>query len=63
VFSSAFQSILEMKEDTEERQLRKYQQLSALAHDFVHASKTYGKIIIQETFLPLHYKTIRPSTI
>jgi hypothetical protein len=58
-----FQAILDKAENTAEARLCKYRELSALAHDFVHASKTYGKIIVQESFLPRAYKTIKPGTL
>jgi hypothetical protein len=37
--------------------------LMHLSDDFVHAARTFGKIIISEVFLPVGKKTIRPRTI
>lgn len=40
-----------------------YHSLYCLAHDFVYAAKTFGKIIISEVNLPADYKTIKPSSV
>src|SRR3990167_2054175 len=49
-----FQEALDMKEGH-----AKWTKLSKLAHDFVYCSKTYGKIIISEYYLPEDQKTIK----
>lgn len=46
-----FQEALEMKGG--------HEKLAHLARDFVYCSKTYGKIIISEFFLPEAQKTIK----
>jgi hypothetical protein len=38
-------------------------ELMHLSDDFVHAARTFGRIIISEVFLPVKQKTIRPKTI
>tara|TARA_R110002050_G_scaffold63534_1_gene138832 strand:- start:88 stop:1071 length:984 start_codon:yes stop_codon:yes gene_type:complete len=38
-------------------------ELMHLSEDFVHASRTVGKIIISEVYLPLSKKTIKPQTL
>lgn len=53
-WNNEFQSLLD-KEPTRERTIA----LRDLAHDFVHASKKYGKIIIAEKNLPDDMKTIK----
>lgn len=37
-----------------------YTSLISLGEDFVKTAMTYGKIIINEKFLPTKYKTIKP---
>ena len=52
-WNSEFQSLLD-QEPSRERTIA----LRDLAHDFVHAAKKYGKIIISEKNLPDEMKTI-----
>ena len=54
-WNSQFQAALDMKDGKE-----KWEQLAHLARDFVYCSKTYGKIIISEYYLPDEKKTIKP---
>lgn len=54
-WNSEFQMLQETA-DSEE----KFRDLSRLAHDFVYAATTYAKIIISESCLPDHEKTIKP---
>ena len=37
-------------------------ELMHLSEDFIHASRTVGKIIISEVYVPVKKKTIKPST-
>jgi hypothetical protein len=46
---------------THMQRLHKYEQLSALASDFLHVAITFGKIIISEKHLPSEAKTIKPA--
>ena len=41
--------------------VHKYQAMSKLAKDFVHAAKLYAKLIISELYLPEDDKTIKPA--
>lgn len=50
-----FQAALDLPEGSE-----KWNRLSQLARDFVYCSKTYGKIIISEYYLPDKQMTIKP---
>ena len=43
--------------------MRTNTELMHLSDDFVHAARTFGKIIITEAFLPVEKKTIKPRTI
>jgi hypothetical protein len=54
-WNTQFQRIMAMKDHVE-----KYEKLRHLAHDFVYAAQTYGKIIISERYLPDSKKTIKP---
>jgi len=54
-WNEEFQAGLDLPEGTE-----KWETLSRLARDFVYCSKTYGKIIISEYYLPAGEKTIKP---
>lgn len=38
-----------------------YHQLARLANNFLDVAKTYGKIIINESSIPNHLKTIKPT--
>ena len=59
-WNTTFQKILEMKQDTEEEKMKKYQQLTSLSYNFIHTAKSVGKIIIEERSFKDEYKTIRP---
>ncbi len=56
-----FQTLLELPERSWQEKLAKYEQLSALASDFLHVAITFGKIIISEKHLAPDAKTIRPA--
>ncbi|KAH3757849.1 Histidine kinase A [Pelomyxa schiedti] len=47
----------------EETLLASFKELRDLAHDFVYAARSYGKIIISEKFLPFKQKTITPASV
>ena len=53
-WNTEFQNALDMPEGKE-----KWEKLAHLARDFVYCSKTYGKIIISEYYLPEEEKTIK----
>ncbi|ELR11467.1 uncharacterized protein ACA1_122080 [Acanthamoeba castellanii str. Neff] len=54
-WNTDFQHLLDMPPSAE-----KFTKLARLAHDFVFAAETYGKIIISELGLPVEKKTIKP---
>lgn len=56
-WNDQFQKIRKMDEG-----LDKYRKLSNLAHDFVYAAQTYGRIIISERYLSNEQKTIKPKS-
>ena len=53
-WNSEFQEAVDLPEGKE-----KWEKLAHLARDFVYCSKTYGKIIISEYYLPEEEKTIK----
>ena len=46
-----------------EERMKANTELMHLSDDFVHAARTFGKIIISEVFVPVTKKTITPQTI
>lgn len=56
-WNTQFQRIMTMND-----RVVKYERLRHLAHDFVYAAQTYGKIIISERYLPDNKKTIKPMS-
>lgn len=54
---------MELPENTEDQRLAKYLQLGALSKNFLAMAKRWGKIIIEESFLPPKYRTIMPIDI
>ncbi len=57
MWNTRFQALCDRKEDD----FIKFDQLRALAHDFVFAAETYGRIIISERCVPNTRKTIAPA--
>lgn len=62
-WNETFQSLLELPENTMQQQLEKNVKLSALGNEFVSMASRWGKIIIEEAFIPLQYRTIVPVDI
>eukprot|EP01129_Flabellula_baltica_P012033 TRINITY_DN5373_c0_g1_i1.p1 TRINITY_DN5373_c0_g1~~TRINITY_DN5373_c0_g1_i1.p1 ORF type:complete len:726 (-),score=148.54 TRINITY_DN5373_c0_g1_i1:468-2645(-) len=57
-WNGIFQDLLTLRDDED-----KFSKLFHLAHDFVYSAKTYSKIIISESSLPDHVKTIKPVSV
>jgi hypothetical protein len=55
--------LLELGTETTTKELTKYLKISALSQDFVRMAMRWGKIIIEEFFLPPHYRTIDPCEV
>eukprot|EP01130_Rhizamoeba_saxonica_P007288 TRINITY_DN2942_c0_g1_i7.p1 TRINITY_DN2942_c0_g1~~TRINITY_DN2942_c0_g1_i7.p1 ORF type:complete len:1220 (-),score=212.02 TRINITY_DN2942_c0_g1_i7:96-3755(-) len=60
-WNQRFQDILELPQTTTDEVLSRYERLRSLGNDFIHTAKTFGKIIIEEIFVPNEEKTIRPD--
>eukprot|EP01133_Synstelium_polycarpum_P013661 gene13661-16088_t len=58
-WNETFQKLLLLPEDDQNKKFVKYKHLSSLSKDFLHSAVAYGKIIIEEAFLDVKYKTIR----
>lgn len=56
-WNGQFQMLLSRKDSIE-----KCKGLSNLAQSFVETAERYGRIIIEESYLPYHAKTIKPGT-
>lgn len=62
-WNNEFQRLLELPENTEDQKLKKYLELGALSKNFLAMAKRWGKVIIEESFLPPKYRTIMPIDI
>ena len=57
---NTLQNLSYTDDSTLQKRVEANQELMHLSQDFVHAARTYGRIIISEVYLPMKRKTIKP---